>query len=110
MEHLNFKENFNSKLYCNRLTTLRSTESVKEKGLQVGDEVELHISHEPIATATIEEIYSFNITDSLLPSSRNLRILMSMDVGSHFNIAFAKIFAMCGSDITLLLLSVNRRF
>lgn len=110
MEHLNFKENFNSKLHCNHFTTLRSTESIKEKDLHVGDEVELHLNHESIATATIDDIYSFNITDSLLPSSQHLRILMAMDVGSHFNTAFPKLFTMCGYDVTLLLLSVNRRF
>lgn len=110
MEYLNFNENFNGKLFCNRLSTFRSTESVKEKGLHVGDEVELQLNHKPIATATIEEICPFCITNSLLPSSRHLRILMSLDVGSQFNISFAKISAMCGSDIALLLLSVNRRF
>lgn len=110
MEYLNFKENFNGKLFCNRLTTFRSTESIKEKGLQVGDEVELQLNHKPIATATIEVICPFCIANSLLPSSRHLRVLISLDVGSQFNIAFAKISAMCGNDVSLLLLSVNRRF
>mgnify|MGYP003324665933 CR=1 FL=1 len=80
MAHLNFDENYNNKLFCNYLTTFRSTESIEEKGLKVGDSVELHLNHIPFAVAIIETMDSYNIQDFKHSIPWLLRILLTLDV------------------------------
>ena len=109
MEHLNFKKNFNNKLFGNYLTTFRSTESIDKKDLYIGDEVELQLNHIPLATATVVEIDKFNITEYFDETPKHLRMLLSMDVGTSFVQAYDSIRFMCGNEVTLLLLNVNKR-
>lgn len=75
----------------------------------IGDEVELQLNHIPVATATVVEIDKFNLTDYFYETPQHLRMLLSMDVGTNFAQAYDSIRFMCGNEVTLLLLNVNKR-
>ena len=109
MEHLNFKKNFNNKLLGEYLTTFRSTETIRDKNLNVGDEVELQLNHIPVAIATIEEMDSFNMLKFFNETPIMLRMLLSMDTGACYQRAYDTIKYMCGEEVTLVLLNVNKR-
>lgn len=91
---LNFNENYNGKLWLKYFTTIRSFETIEEKDLKEGDNVQIQLNHFRILQAQIVSIYEIdleNLTDSQ-------KTLLMVDCGCNWTQAADKITQLCRSN------------
>lgn len=97
---LNFSQNYNGKLYAfNYFTTIRSPETIEEKGLKVGDTVEIQRKHHTMFSAVIVSMEKINL-DNL---SESQKTILMLDYGCGWELAAHSIAHICnGKDVVII--------
>lgn len=91
---LNFNKNYNGKLWCQYFTTIRSVETITEKGLYIGGFVDVQKDHLTMFRAKIVNIEHIDL-DNLTESQRTLLML---DCGCNWAQAADTIEHFCKSN------------